>query len=145
MPLSMIGSSAFEKCENLHSVIFPENAVELKDFAFKNCSIASLIVTLKQSDSCSEVFANCTQLKNAVIRGFLGIKMFSSCTALTNISVEGNIIRIPMQCFASCSSLKSIDIYSINSILYIDDGAFSGCASLENFALENTNATLLGA
>lgn len=143
-PLNSIDQSAFENCENLHNVVFPSDPIELKSKSFKNSSITSLDVTLKNSNSYSEIFANCAQLTTAIIRNLLHVKMFSSCIKLYDVSIEGNITYIPAQCFLNCSALASIKINNIKNISRIDDGAFNGCTSLDSFALEDTNVTSLG-
>lgn len=142
--LSAIGQSAFESCENLRNVSFPSHAIELKAAAFKKCSIQSLNATFRSNAVNDEAFMGCTQLTSAVVAGALGVKMFSGCTSLANVSIGASIASLPTQCFMNCSQLMSLAMQDASSISYIGDGAFSGCTSLEHFALEETNVAVLG-
>ncbi len=75
-------------------------------------------------------------VKKAVIENgitSLPASAFSSCTALTEITLPDGLASIPNSAFSGCSSLRSIELPA--EVTSIGDYAFSGCSALTGITL----------
>ncbi len=121
--ITYIGASAFDSCENLERVSFPESLIQIEAFAFAYCrklaeytlppKLESLgqesfrwsaikTVTIPGSVTfLDNGFCNCPNLKTVRIEGdpnapgyVYGSYLFSSCPALSRIEVTGEHISL---------------------------------------------------
>ena len=139
--LSDIGKEAFSGCTNLTSVSFFPYVI--KEGAFKNCtSLESINISLCEKIE-AETFMNCTSLSNVIFGNLLqeiGIKAFMGCdnigtpTTTTNenfIVLPDSLMKIDEYAFSDCKNLKGVII--LNSTAYIiEKGVFANCTSLES-------------
>lgn len=161
-----IGNSAFSKCTALTTVTIPKSVSTIEDDAFAGCTSLVSVAFSNASDisvgrqafmQCKiaqlklvaryigpRAFASCTSLNQVVLNGQLSEEMFDGCTSLTKVRVDARTTAIPSNCFRRCSKLDQVIFQQSRAIDSIGDGAFNGCSSLMNFALESTSVAYIG-
>ena len=183
--LTTIDTSAFEGCSLMTLSKLPEGVTTINASAFKDCKKISLtdlptgLITIGNA-----AFENCTMLrigklpaitalgmaafKNCVNLPFLSVDTsnlaeinataFEGCTGLSNVQIDGGEKKqttIADGAFATCNSLKWLDIENvksigknafaklpfsaleINNVDTIGESAFAGCDKLENPVIQN--------
>ena len=170
-PVATIGAKAFEHCNTITNIEFPEGLTTIQELAFAHCSSLET-VTLPDSVEFigREAFAYCTGLRSinfplnwttagALQEGYI----FRNCTNLTNIVVPEGVETIPAHAFQGFSSLQKITLPSTlkeikmcafesctglthidipDSVTYIGDRAFSGCDGLRQITLPASLKTI---
>lgn len=184
--LTTIDTSAFEGCNLMKLSKLPEGLTTINASAFKDCKKISLtdlptgLITIGNA-----AFENCTMLrigklpaitalgmaafKNCVNLPFLSVDTsnlaeinataFEGCIGLSNVQIDGGEKKqttIADGAFATCNSLKWLDIENvksigknafaklpfsaleINNVDIIGESAFAGCDKLENPVIQNT-------
>ncbi len=90
-PVTRIGSSAFEDCTSLTSVVIPDSVTGIDYYAFKGCrSLTSVTI----GDSVTSI----------------GWSVFSGCASLTSVTIGDSVTSIGDYAFSGCSSLTSVHI-----------------------------------
>ena len=116
--LLTIQSNAFSGCENLSSIILPQNLENIGSYAFEVCySLASIT------------------FPNSVKRIYSSA--FHDCKKLSSITIPNSLSEIQRACFLGCTSLSSVTIPS--SVTSIGEAVFSGCNGLASIVVENGN------
>ena len=88
----------------------------IKQYAFENCAITSVIIP----DSITEI----------------GYGAFIDCSWLESITIANGVTKIGGSAFKNCYRLKSITIP--NSVTEIESDAFLGCSALINITIPNS-------
>ena len=97
------------KDKNIKTVQIPDTVTEIESEVFKNCS------HLKEINMSSNITA-------------IGESAFSGCTAIKKVEIPYSVVTVGNYAFSGCTSLKKAVIpYSVESI---GEGVFSGCSSL---------------
>ena len=107
--VSSIGSSVFNNCDGLTSVVIPASVTNIG----------------------TEAFANCPKLKNAAIAGgvvSIGDNAFYSCASLVGITLPGSVTNIGNFVFMNCISLTSATISG--GVTSLAPYMFYGCTNL---------------
>ena len=107
--ITSIGSSAFEDCSGLTSVIIHDSVTSIGDWAFHGCSG---LTSITMPDSVTSI----------------GNGTFYKCSGLTSITIPDSVTSIGSSAFYGCSSLTSITIP--DSVTSIGDWAFEDCSVL---------------
>lgn len=137
-----IADLAFANCRNLVTIKGLENIVAYGDYSFYNCSS---IDELAISNSCNRIglgtFVGCDSLGN-ILMPIVPFEIDNHITYKDVFGESGKRVvitkgNIPDQYFLGASDVESIKISS-NDINSIGEYAFSGCTSLEAFAIPNT-------
>ena len=116
--LTYINEYEFEYCENLTSVILPQNVTSIGYAAFGSChNLTGEFV-----------------IPNSVT--YIGANAFYNCNSLTSIIIPDGITSIEEGVFDWCSSLETINIP--NSVETIGNWAFNGCTSLTNLVFPSS-------
>ncbi len=116
--LTYINEYEFEYCENLTSVILPQNVTSIGYAAFGSChNLTGEFV-----------------IPNSVT--YIGANAFYNCNSLTSIIIPDGITSIEEGVFDWCSSLETINLP--NSVETIGNWAFYGCTSLTNLILPSS-------
>ena len=113
-PVTIIGVSAFDRCNNLTGVVIPEGVTLIDGGAFSNCGQLKSVV-----------------LPSTLTRMEEGV--FHSCWSLTDITLPASLISFDRLAFYGCSALKSIVIPEGTTTLR--GGMFEGCTSLESITI----------
>ena len=130
--VTTVGLNAFENCNNLTGVAFPDSVLVIDSYAFSDCS--RLII--KNFPSCLEsisegAFLRCNGLINIRIPASvtnIGISAFSYCDSLESIELSTSMTTIMTSVFYNCSSLARVIIPL--GITKIYNAAFKGCDNL---------------
>lgn len=183
--LTTIDTSAFEGCSRMTLSKLPEGVTTINASAFKNCEFVRFKQLPEGLSTIgSSAFENCTGIqiselpaittlgtaafKNCVIKNSLKLDTsnlavinataFEGCTGLTRIQIDGGETKqttIADGAFATCNSLKWLDIENvksigknafaklpfsglkINNVDAIGESAFAGCDKLEKPVIQN--------
>ena len=110
-----IAHSAFEGCNGLTSVIFPNSVTIIKGYAFKDCtSLASIVIP----DSVT----------------LIGYGAFFCCYNLSSVIIGKNTTDIQTFAFAGCKNLKHVELGGkVETFAY----AFRDCISLASINIPN--------
>lgn len=154
--LKYIGQLAFEYCDKLESIAFPDSLKRIEMYAFRNCGSLSDIVLPKGIE-------------------YIGLYAFEGCGKLTKINIPKSLVncgddseqnnlpapqnegpfegsniyeatfedgctRTTNSIFASCESLENVNLP--NSMTQIDSYAFFGCSNLKDITLPNNLKTI---
>ena len=120
--VTSIGSSAFEFCSGLTSIIIPTSITSIGDKAFADCSHLTAIT----------IPNTITSIEKAT---------FARCSSLSSVTIPTSVTRIEDNAFRDCSNLTSITIP--NSVISIGEAAFSGCSGLISVTFP-TSVTSIG-
>ena len=112
-----IEDNAFEKCNDLKSIIIPRSVTTIGANAFQQCFY---LESIEIPDSVTSV----------------GEYAFSDCYALTNVVLPRSITRIEQETFIRCHFLESVTIP--RSVTSIGEGAFEGCRSLKKMTIPDS-------
>ena len=146
-----IGSSAFEGCSSLESIVIPDSVTSIGYSALSGCS--NLIsITLPfvgaSKDGTSNTrfgyifggYNTCVpqSLKTVIITSAaeIGAWAFSSCSSLESIVIPDGVTIISNSAFYGCNGLKSIEIP--DGVTSIHDSAFYGCSSLMSVVIPDS-------
>ena len=118
VPVTGVGANAFKDCENLRSVIFPENDVDdfIEDKTFKEIG--------------DYAFSGCKSLRFVELPDWtweIGRGAFCDCTALESAKFSDSVY-VYSYAFYYCENLKEV-----TAVRHVNEGVFSHCKSLENF------------
>lgn len=111
--VTIIEPNTFLYNKNLISVTIPSKVAEIKEKAFSNTGLNSIVVPGSVKTIGEECFINCTSLKTATLEdGVTSIAYgaFSGCSKLAEISLPSSLTNIGEGVFFSCKSLVSITI-----------------------------------
>lgn len=149
--VTYVGSHAFEGYPNLETVA-ADTIFSVGDYAFAGCpSLTRFLCHAASIDMIQETigknaFAGCSSLEvvyvyseNSDLHMFIDDKAFAGCTNLAVVSVYSgtfSAIDIGARAFENCGSLETVNFGFVGSI---GEYAFTGCSSLVNFALFESN------
>lgn len=148
-----VAHSAFEGCENLQSVTFPETLVNISGKAFKDCKKLKEVKSPESLATIGDsIFMGCESLQSAFFYGtvieILPSYGFYDCKSLKYIGIPSSIKDILKKCFEK-SGLETIrfeylenvrerafaDCVNLKSVYFkywgeMEPSVFSGCSSL---------------
>jgi len=132
LPVTAIGSGAFEGCTNLTSTALPNSVTSIGHAAFYNCTdLAGITIPGRLTGIGSWSFGFCSSLTNVTIPGgvtWLGVYAFAHCSGLTSITISGGVTSIGHYAFQACTSLTGVTIPG--TVTNIGDYAFADCTNL---------------
>ena len=135
--VSSIGNNAFEFCDGLTEIRFPDGLTRLGAGAFCACSGLTrldLPETLTEIDSFA--FSNCTGLTEVRFpAGLTCIKndAFSGCHSLTGLDLPETLSEIGDYAFSDCSGLTEVKLPTALTVLGSE--VFSDCIGLKEISL----------
>ena len=113
----------FALCKNLSKVVLPKHLTSIGEMAFNKCSNLSSVI---------------------IPSGVESILSFAFCeSALSRIIIPSGVTKIEYGAFKDCASLKEVVLESPEKITVLESAVFSGCSSLEAFAIPQ-NVTEIG-
>lgn len=140
LPVTMIGSSAFEGCTEIGSIVILDNITYIGDGAFKQCTTLTSVALPNTITTINEnTFLSCTSLENINLpEGLEYIRMgaFENCSSLTTLKFPRTLKLIySTNVFnaGSTSIAENIDDMLSSSNSYVS--IITGCDSLQNIEL----------
>ena len=168
--ITTIGYQTFCGCSNLTSVSIPGSVTSIGESAFSGCSSLTSVTIPNSVTSIGEsAFYGCSSIESVTVGKsvtYIGRYAFSGCTALTNLNfnaincsnfsstadncpfynlnitsvIFGNQVeRIPAYFAIGMTKLTSVAIP--NSVTFIGDCAFLGCAALTKLIFNAVNCS----
>ena len=112
LPVTSIGSNAFNSCYYIVSVTIPASVTSIAEAAFDSCSsLASIVISDSVTLIGANAFNGCSTLSSVTIGNSvtsIGSYAFIGCSDLTTITIPSNVTSIGEAAFASCPSLNSV-------------------------------------
>ncbi len=145
-----IEDGAFNGCWGIKSIEIPDKVIKIGEWAFAGCNFKSITIPDSVTHLGENAFTNCSQLEFVELGSNveLNSKVFDNTAKLTHISVSElnpNYCSIDGVLFNKSKTIvikyprcKSDISYEIpNSVVVIDNGAFSDCQNLTNIKISN--------
>ena len=132
--VEQINAYLFDKWDN--EVILGKSVKSIKESAFQQSAITSIILPEGLETIWDNAFAYCSNLKSISIPTTLtsiGNYSFYGCTSLAQIVIPDNVITLGDYVFSYCENLEYVKIG--NGVETIPDSAFSRCTSLKTVVL----------
>ncbi len=155
LPVTSIGSFAFNNALGVTSVTMGKNVKTIEERAFFGCALMTdLDLNIGLESIGKMAFQSCTVLKDIVIpdsvrtieqsafaycRGAVGLdlgigvtaigeKAFDTCQSLESVTLPTSLLQVGENAFTACSSLKSVNILSCDATF--DGDTFTDCDAL---------------
>ena len=131
--VTTIGDDAFHSvASQLTSVSLPSGLLSIGERAFQDCDLISELVFPESFEYLSDsVFQGCDGLMSVQFEGEsleLGQKVFSGCSLLESVSLPDGVLSLPYAAFSHCGSLISFTLPV--ELKVIGEAVFSECKSL---------------
>ncbi len=139
--LTSIPNSCFDNCDNLKSIVFPENLESIGNIAFWGCGFEEITIPDTVTTIGSQAFEECHSLKSIVIPKnvtTIGWQAFYKCYKLTSVTFEENTglsIEIGTRAFSSCNNSGFTTLSLTGRKFIINSNAFESCSNLTNVTI----------
>lgn len=161
---TLIGARAFEGCR-VEEVTLPEGVTEIGASAFLTSELSEIYIPASVTKIGDSAFNACMSLvsvqfapRTADQKLTLGTSLFSSCSALSEISLPEGLETLPNYTFMSCRGLTSLTLPSTlktigtafnycsglvsivipEGVTSLPAGLFTSCTALSNVTLPST-------
>ena len=138
--VTRIGSSAFQSCTSLVTLVMGGYVSDIESNAFKTCGN---LITVELYDGLTNInagaFARCYKLEEVNLPetvAFIGDEAFFNCSSLPRINIRSNVTNIGYRAFWWCTELECL--YLSEGIDRIGPSAFDGCVSLKTITIPST-------
>ena len=141
--IKCIEEGAFEDCENLKQVIFPNTLKEIGSAAFSGCRNLVTAALPREVEQIGDFAFADTALWQVILPQsllWLGEGTYKGCCKLTNIQLPKHLSEIPNECFMDCIALKRIDLPDATAA--IGRESFSGCSGLIDMIIPESVITV---
>ena len=127
-PVKSIADQSFIDCNNLTSVIIPNNVTYIGASAFKGCkNLATITLPNSLVEIGGSAFYDCEKLGSLNLPGNLetiGGYAFCACKRLTTLTIPGSVETIGEEAFSGCNNVEDLTISE--GVKSIGSGAFGG-------------------
>lgn len=142
--LTTIGNYAFIGCTSLDTVIIPDSVVSIGRYAFEACAITDIAIPENVTSLGNNAFSSCENLSRVrlyakEISGSVS-NCFENCSKLTTIEIYDGVTIIPSCLFSGISNITDVSIP--DTVKIIGAAAFMDCSSLSSIRLSNSLTTI---
>lgn len=149
LPVTGIGSSAFESQASLEEIVFPGTVTRIDDRAFCNCPklkrinpqnggadivLPAGMTTIGYMAFQGDVLIEHIEIPTGV--ALVSSGAFSGCSALTGVVIPGSVQTIDSEAFKDCTALS--DVVLCEGIRKLTWSAFENCTALTEIALPDS-------
>lgn len=132
-----IGTGAFAFCKDLTTVIMPKDMIEIRRYAFQECTRLTSI-TIPNSIDVLETgtFNGCIDLSRVVLpkkMKRIGNKVFENCVALASVVIPDGVTELGDRAMAGCKELHNVAFP--RTLKNIGVEAFADCEKLATIHL----------
>lgn len=121
--ITEIQTEAFSKCSKLSNIVLPSTLTTLGNSVFQECSDGNKVIDLSR----------CTNLS------VIPEKIFYKCNNIKSISFAEGLTKISKDAFAECKNCTIQDLTFPDSLLSIEDGAFTNTTAINgNIYIKST-------
>ncbi len=140
--VTMIGSTAFGRHENLVKVTLPDSVTALANDVFYDCrALTDVKLPADLARMGDGVFRYCVSLKTVTFPASLseiGTDIFYECTALETVALPEKITFLPAMTFYGCRALEHVTLPA--GLSAIGEKAFAYCSLLPTLDLSGISA-----
>lgn len=146
LPFTLVdlGHGVFNTCENLDSIIIPDNVKTISKYMFGDCKKLVSVTIPDAIDSIGDyAFSRCVALSSIKLPDslkYIGSYAFQNCKALNELHLPQKISSIEDYAFDGCSSLTSLTIPE--GVTTISENAFALSTGLVSISLPKTLTVL---
>lgn len=134
-----IKDNAFKDCSELTSFVMNEGLLRIGKNAFENCKKLANVRLLDVDYLGDEAFLNCIGLVSIELGSdmqHIGMGALKNCTSLNSLTIPPNVTFIGDYAFANCSSLKEVNV--MDGVTKISAYCFQNCVNLERIILPSS-------
>ena len=143
--ITVIGSEAFEDCENLADITMPNSVVQIKESAFAGCKkLEGVIIPESVTEIGSWAFSNCGRMESIYIPKnveYIGTYAFTGIISEITVADENKYYNSKNNCNAIIETATDTLIIGCgktiipDDVTKIGDYAFGGCSGLINIII----------
>lgn len=133
--IEVIDDHAFEYCDNLEKIWFPDSLCVIGSFAFSDCINIHEISIKDIKNIKNSAFSMLRKLKKVFIKGnveTLGKNIFNGCISLREIILPDKLNIIPEGFLRNCKNIEMIELPT--EVEIIGDCAFNNCFKLKKIS-----------
>lgn len=133
-PVTAVGESAFENCENITAITIPDTVTYIGSRAFAGTSIAYIAIPSSVSEIGGQIFSGCGNLTEVAYNCDYGPSesgVFFNVPSLEKVSFGGT--RVPG--YICLNSVNLCEVVLGDSVTEIGYRAFSGCMNLKEISI----------
>lgn len=133
-PVTAVGESAFENCENITAITIPDTVTYIGSRAFAGTSIAYIAIPSSVSEIGGQIFSGCGNLTEVAYNCDYGPSesgVFFKVPSLEKVSFGGT--RVPG--YICLNSVNLCEVVLGDSVTEIGYRAFSGCMNLKEISI----------
>ena len=161
-PVVAIGERAFAGISDVFKVTIPKSVHTIGKNAFWGCSSIRDIIIEGSASIGDRTFYNCKNLRSVMLSNVtsIGKEAFKGCKKLRSITLPNSLTELDSRAFLDCPDIEYINIPTAmteikqtsffcfknvrrfhihKGIRSIEWGAFSACASVEEFTVDEEN------
>ena len=131
--LRRLDAGAFAGCNNIEAIDLPSTLTFIGEQAFAGCAtLRKVVIPVGVASLPKQAFQGCTRLYRIDLPDGLyaiGDEALDGCIALEKINIPKSTFRIGVRAFHNCQQIR--DIYLVDHIHMIEEGAFLECKMLE--------------
>jgi hypothetical protein len=159
LPVTSIGSNAFQNCTGLTSVDIPDSVTNIGSYAFQSCSgLTSVTIPDSVSSIGRDAFINCTSVNSYAVsdnnlffssqggvlfdKNLYTLIQYPVGSTSVTFTIPASVVYIGPNAFYKSANLTSITIP--DSVITIGSSAFRLCAGLSNITIPDSVTTIGG-